>query len=195
MSCTALPYGNSYSAGSYSAGTYGSGLSAAKLTTGYTTGYSAGSYGAGALNTFAAKAVQVPAYNLLTSHVSHPRQEVVQAAVQQLGRTIEYKAVPYTDAPIEAQVIEVEPSEVPLHLHFKTRSSNLIASQSHIPSEVQEVQHATSQDEPTRLSLTINKPVLQEVNEVVSPFRQIQTEILPVQEAVHTVVTKAEGKC
>lgn len=192
-----MPYGNSYSAGSYSAGSYGSGLSAAKLTTGYS-GYSAGSYGLGsglAVNNYKTRAVQVPAYNLLTVHASQPRQEVVQAAVQQLGRTIEYKAVPYADAPIEAQVIEVEPSEVPLHLHFKTKSSNLVASQSHIPAEIQEVQEATSQDEPTRLSMTINKPILQEVYETVSPFRQIQTEILPVQEAVHTVVTKAEGKC
>jgi hypothetical protein len=40
----------------------------------------------------------------------------------------------------------------------------------------------------------VQKPVIQEVREVISPYRQVTQEINPVVESLHTVVTKGEGQ-
>lgn len=135
-----------------------------------------------------------PAISFLTQHHSEPHQEVVQAAVTQLGRTVEYKNMPYQEQPMQSQIVEVEPSETPLHIHFKTKSSSVSLSQSHQQTPAQEAQIAQTQDEPSRLVHEIQKPIIQEVREVITPYRQVTQEIQPVVEAVHTVVTKAEGQ-
>lgn len=141
--------------------------------------------------------VAQPAYSsgatFLTQQAGSQRQEVVKAAVQQVGRTVEYKNVPYQEQPIEAQVVEVEPSDNPLHLHFKSRSSSVSLSQSHTPAAPQETQVTSSRDEPSRLVHEVEKPVIQELREVITPYRQVTQEVQPVVESVHTVVSKAEG--
>ncbi|KAI2805003.1 hypothetical protein BLOT_003992 [Blomia tropicalis] len=128
------------------------------------------------------------------NRVSHQFESVVPAAVQQVSRTVEYKALPHVEQPIQHQVIEVEPSDNPVHLHFKTRSSTLSLSQSHTPAAAQEVQTAQASDEPARLITEVQKPVVQEVREVITPYRQVTQEINPVVESLHTVVTKGEAR-
>ena len=203
-------YGSSYGSSGLSLGAgYGSGYTQGA---GYGSGYAQGAgYGQGlAFNSGLVRSGQVHGssgssfgaasslgannnFGLLTVHQSQPIEPVVTAAIQQLGRTVEYRAVQNVEQPIQAQVIEVEPSDNPVHLHFKTRSSTLSLSQSHTPAAPQEVQTATAQDEPARLITEVQKPVIQEVRESIIPYRQVSQEILPVSESLHTIVTKGEG--
>jgi hypothetical protein len=118
----------------------------------------------------------------------------VSAAVTQVGRTVEYRPVPYSDQPIVPQVVEVEPSDIPIHIHFKSRSSTVQLSQEHIPGAPGTVEQTSSQDEPSKVIHEVVKPVIQEVREVIQPYRQLSQEIQPVVENVHTVVAKGEGE-
>lgn len=117
----------------------------------------------------------------------------VSAAIRQVGRTVEYRTVPYNDEPIVPQYVVVEPSDIPLHIHFKSRSSTIRLTQEHIPGEPGTVEHTRSQDEPSRVVHEVSKPIIQEVREVIQPFRKVTQELQPVIENVHTVVTKGEG--
>lgn len=57
----------------------------------------------------------------------------VNAAVQTLSRTVDYRAVPYTgEAPV-VQDIDVPPQESPLRINFQSKSSPLQVTQQHIP--------------------------------------------------------------
>lgn len=123
-----------------------------------------------------------PSVNFLTERKSDAHQEVVQAAVHQLGRTVEYKSMGHQEHPIQPQIVEVEPSETPLHLHFKTKSSSVSLSQAHEQAPVPQTQISQSSDEPARLIHEIQKPVIQEVREVITPYRQVTQEINPVVE-------------
>jgi hypothetical protein len=124
------------------------------------------------------------------------RQQVVpvSAAIQQVGRTVEYRSVPFNDQPIEPQVVQVEPSDLPVHIHFKSRSSTVQLSQEHIPGQPGTVEQTSSQDEPSKVIHEVVKPVIQEVREVIQPYRQLSQEIQPVVENIHTVVSKGEGE-
>lgn len=45
-------------------------------------------------------------------------------------------------------------------------------------------------EEPVKLVLNITKPVIQEVNELILPYRNIKQEIRPVKEYIETTVMK-----
>jgi len=118
----------------------------------------------------------------------------VTAAIHQIGRTVEYRPVPFNDQPIVPQVVEVEPSDQPINIHFKSRSSTVRLSQEHIPGEPGSVEQTQSQDEPHKVVHEVVKPVIQEVREVIQPYRQLTQEVQPVVENVHTVVSHGEGQ-
>jgi hypothetical protein len=126
---------------------------------------------------------------VLTSEAVRP----VNAAIQQIGRTVEYKPVPYSDQPIVPQEIVVEPSDQPINIHFRSRSSTIRISHEHIPGEPGTVEQTSSQDEPSKVIHEVVKPVIQEVREVIQPYRQITQEVQPVVENVHRVVAQGEG--
>lgn len=125
--------------------------------------------------------------------VSSAQQVVPVSAAIHSTRTVEYKAVPYSDEPLVPQVVEVEASEIPLNIHFKSRSSTIQVSQSHTPGEPGTVEQTSSQDEPSRVIHEVNKPIVQEVREVIQPYRQVTQEVQPVIEQIHTVVARGEG--
>jgi hypothetical protein len=138
---------------------------------------------------------QPQVYSSAVQQVQHVQQQVpvVNAAVHQVGRTVEYRAVPFNDEPINPQVVEVEPADQPLHIHFKSRSSTIQLSQEHT-GQPGTVEQTSSQDEPSKVIHEVVKPVIQEVREVVQPYRQLSQEIQPVIENVHTVVSRGEGE-
>lgn len=127
---------------------------------------------------------------LAAQQAVHP----VNAAIQQVARTVEYRPVPYSDQPIQAQEVVVEPSDQPINIHFKSRSSTVRISQEHQAGEPGTVEQTQSQDEPSRVQHEVVKPVVQEVREVIQPYRQVTQEIQPVVENVHTVVAHGEGQ-
>ena len=52
------------------------------------------------------------------------------------------------------------------------------------------IQFSTFSDEPHVLKHTVKKPVYQEVNEIITPYRRITQEIKPVQEEIETLVAR-----
>lgn len=109
-------------------------------------------------------------------------------------RTVELKDLAQNYHGGQPQVIEVQPEELPVQVHFRTASSRVNVQQSHQPGVPAQVEHASFQDEPHRVIHEVVKPVIQEVREIIQPYRRVTQEIRPVIEEVHTVVHKGEPR-
>jgi len=114
----------------------------------------------------------------------------IEAAVH-TRRTFEVRPVLLEQDLAVPQVLEVSPNYEAVQIHFRTASSRLNAIQSH-ESFPGTVEHTASEDAPHKLVHEVRKPVIQEVREVILPFRRITQEILPVAEEIHTIVHKGE---
>ena len=86
---------------------------------GYGLGLGGASYGLANLNI--ARGVSV--------HQAGP----VNAAVQTVSRTVDYRPVPYVGEPAVVQDVDVPPQESPLRINFQSKSSPLQITQGHIP--------------------------------------------------------------
>lgn len=158
---------------------YGSGLSGPSAGLGSLSGRRLSSSGLGGLgsslsgNNFASNAGPVQ----------------VQAAIQTRHQ------VQYLDVPIVSDInpttIEVGASPLPVTILFRSSSSRLNVQQVH-DSAQGSVQETSSEDEPHRLLHSVTKPIIQEVHEVITPFRKITQEIQPVQEEILTVVPRGQ---
>ena len=116
--------------------------------------------------------------------------EAVQAAI--ISRhNIEYRNVP-SSGMANPVTVEVGSSPIPVNFLFRSSSSNLNVQQQHEGSQGS-TQQSSSEDEPHRLIHEVTKPIIQEVREVISPFRRIVQEINPVQEDIQTIVSRDQG--
>jgi hypothetical protein len=207
----------SYGLGSYGLGNYGlSGLSGlGSIGVSGLGSYGLGNYGVSqyavrpqAVNIVAAQpaisaqpiavvAAQPASVNYGVQRVAHYGQQSQQvvpvSAAIHSTRTVEYKPVPYSGDALVPQEVIVEPSEIPLNIHFKSRSSSISVSQSHEAGQPGTVEQTSSQDEPSRVIHEVHKPIIQEVREIITPYRQVTQEVQPVVEQVHTVVSRGEG--
>ncbi|XP_046914710.2 uncharacterized protein LOC124495388 [Dermatophagoides farinae] len=116
--------------------------------------------------------------------------QTVQAAVVSNHR-VEFRDVPSSGG-ASPTTIEVGANAVPVNLLFRSASSNLNIQQAH-DGAGGSVQESQSEDEPHILKHSVTKPIIQEVNEIITPQRRIRQEILPVQEEILTVVSKDAG--
>ena len=117
----------------------------------------------------------------------------VQAAVHS-KHSIRYVNVDIPNEEREPQIIEVDANPIPIIMHFKSASSRIRVKQSHSNSGSNHVQETKSEDDATRLIHTVTKPVIQEVREIVTPYRRIIQEIQPVREEVQTIVAKKSDR-
>ena len=116
---------------------------------------------------------------------------VIPAAIQ-TRRNVEVRPVQLDSDPIKAAVVLVEAGVIPLTILFRSSSSALTVMQEHNPGQPGEQQHTKSEDEPHRLLHEVTKPIIQEVREVITPYRRVVQEIQPVQEDVHTIVARGQ---
>ena len=107
----------------------------------------------------------------------------VQAAVRS-RHTIEYIDVDLPQDDIQPQVVEVDAGVLPLVLNFKSASSRIQVHQSHQGSDAGDIQETESEDEPQLLRHSVTKPIIQEVREIITPYRRVVQEIRPVEEEV-----------
>lgn len=117
----------------------------------------------------------------------------VTAAVQS-SHTVEIRHVNVPMELPQPQIVEVEAGNLPLTIHFKSASSALNVVQTHQPGLAGDPQHTTSEDEPHRLVHEVTKPVIQEVREIITPYRRVIQEIKPVQEEIQTIIAKGEPR-
>nr|XP_027200837.1 putative uncharacterized protein DDB_G0277255 [Dermatophagoides pteronyssinus] len=105
---------------------------------------------------------------------------------------VEYKDVPSSGS-IQTATVEVGARSIPINIIFRSASSSLNVLQRHQGS-VGDTQESSSEDEPHRLLHTVTKPIIQEIHEVISPYRKILQEVHPVQEEIKTVVAKNSNR-
>lgn len=163
-------------AGGYGGSGYSSG--------GYSGGSSGGSYGSG--------------YSGGSSGGARPSSGgaaggSVQAAVRS-RHSIEYVDIDLPQDDIAPQVVEVDAGILPLVLNFKSASSRIQVHQSHEGAEAGDIQETQSEDEPQMLRHEVTKPIIQEVREIITPYRRVVQEIRPVEEEVKTIVSRGKGR-
>ncbi|XP_027204276.2 uncharacterized protein LOC113798000 [Dermatophagoides pteronyssinus] len=117
----------------------------------------------------------------------------IQAAVRS-RHVIEYVDIDLPQDDVVPQVIDVDAGHLPLILNFKSASSRIQVHQSHEGSEAGEIQETESEDEPQLLRHSVTKPIIQEVREIITPFRRVVQEIRPVEEEVKTIVARGRGR-
>ena len=115
---------------------------------------------------------------------------IVPAAIISRHR-IDYRDVP-SQGVVAPTTIEVGSSSVPLNILFRSSSSHINVQQAH-EGAGGSVQQSSSVDEPHHLFHEVSKPIIQEVREVISPYRRIVQEINPVQEDIQTIVARGTG--
>lgn len=75
--------------------------------------------------------------------------------------------------------VDVPSGVLPVYINFQSQSSPVYVKQKHYGMSGS-YQHSHSYDEPHHLKHVVTKPVIQEVNEVITPYRKITQTIKPV---------------
>ena len=91
----------------------------------------------------------------------------------------------------KSPVVDINSGPLPLTLRFNSHSSHINTIQKHYgsPGTVQKSHHV---DEPDLLIQNIKKPIIQEVREVISPYRHRTQEVRPVHEKIETIIAKGK---
>lgn len=110
-------------------------------------------------------------------HSKHSVQTVPVASSKMAGKT---------------PVIDINSDALPLTLRFNSQSSRINAIQKHL-GHAGQVHKQNAVDEPDLLIQNIQKPVIQEVREIISPFRKITQEVLPVREQIQTIIARGQN--
>ena len=112
----------------------------------------------------------------------------IQAAIQS-RRTIQYRDVPSTYSAAAPLNIAVPASVSPVNMRMYSRSSP-INVQAYHESSPGSYQETSSVDAPHVRKHTVTRPIIQQVNEVIQPYRQIRQQVNPVQEQVEQNVAR-----
>lgn len=111
----------------------------------------------------------------------------VPAAIQSVHNVQTY------DVPISGNVqpvtVDVPANVLPMNFIFRSASSTINVAAKHEGAKGS-FKETVSQDEPHVLKHTVTKPIIQEVYEVVSPFRKIQQTIEPVRVRLTSLLTR-----
>lgn len=86
--------------------------------------------------------------------------------------------------------VEVPPNYIPVNFVFRSASSQINVVQKH-QSSSGSFRESYSEDEPHKLVHTVKRPVIQEVKEIITPYRKIVQQIEPVREEIQTIVARA----
>ena len=90
-------------------------------------------------------------------------------------------------------VVDINSEPLPLTLRFNSHSTRILPIQKHF-SHSGQVYKQNAIDEPDVLIQNIRKPIIQEVREIITPYRKVVQEIQPVMEEIHTIVAKGEAR-
>lgn len=93
---------------------------------------------------------------------------------------------------IQPTTIDVPANYIPVNFVFRSASSLINVAQKH-ESAPGSFHESHSQDDAHRLVHTVTKPIVQEVREIISPFRRVTQTVEPVREEVQTIVARNAG--
>ncbi|OTF83105.1 hypothetical protein BLA29_003910 [Euroglyphus maynei] len=112
------------------------------------------------------------------------------ASIRGSQRNVKVIDIPSTySLPAETMTIQIPPSSQPLTFILKSRSSQLNLQSSH-QSDPGSYKETNSEDGLHVLVHTVTRPVLQEIREIITPYRRVTQEIKPVQETAETLVAQ-----
>jgi hypothetical protein len=122
----------------------------------------------------------------------HGGYGAIEAAIKS-NRRLEIIPVPTQNENAAPTYVDVNGGQLPVYLNFKSQSSPVYVKQQHY-SQPGSFQKSNSYDEPHKLVQDVNIPVIQEVREVVAPYRKVVQIIKPVREDKLTLVSKGISK-
>ena len=117
--------------------------------------------------------------------------QVINAAVN-TRQTVQTINVPSSNSGAPSPTVDINSGALPLTLRFNSQSSSIKAIQRHVGSRGN-TQRSNAVDEPDVLIQTVKKPIVQEIREIIQPYRKRTQEVRPVQERVQTVIAKSTG--
>ena len=129
----------------------------------------------------------------VTSNKRYESGKVVHAALHS-KYNVRYVNVDIPTEEREPQIIEVDASPLPIIMNFRSASSQIRVQQSHSGVDTGQVQETKSEEQPTLLVHQVNKPIIQEVREIITPYRRVIQEIRPIEEEIHTIVARKLDK-
>jgi len=112
---------------------------------------------------------------------------VVPAAVISHHKIKHYDV--HSSGHIYPTTIDVPANVIPVNFVFRSASSLVNVQHKHEGAHGSYKQ-THSQDEPHVLKHTVTKPIIQEVKEIISPFRKIVQTVEPVHEEIKTYVAR-----
>ncbi|KAF7492361.1 hypothetical protein SSS_03893 [Sarcoptes scabiei] len=97
-----------------------------------------------------------------------------------------------TDKDTKTPVVDINSGPLSLKIRFNSHSSNIIPIQNHFGSHGK-VKKSKSIDQPDILIHSVKKPVIQEIKEVITPYRKRIQQVKPVKEKLETIVATGHG--
>ena len=85
--------------------------------------------------------------------------------------------------------IMVDSHSLPVNLVVRSYSGGVNLIHKQIPAQGT-YSRTESQDEPSRHIHTVTKPIIQEIREIITPYRLVRQEIQPLREEVLTTIPK-----
>lgn len=115
----------------------------------------------------------------------------IDAAVNS-KHSVETYAVQTEQDAAKTPVVDINSGPLSLKIRFNSHSSNIDAVQNHFGSKGQ-VKKSSSIDHPDILIHSIKKPVIQEIKEIITPYRKRVLSLKPVQEKLETIIATGHG--
>lgn len=112
------------------------------------------------------------------------------ASIQSKHRVSHYD-VP-SSGHVSPTTVDVPANVLPVNFIFRSASSLINVGAKHEGAKGT-YKETYSQDEPHQLVHTVSKPIIQEVREIISPYRKITQTVEPVREEIKTHVARGVG--
>jgi hypothetical protein len=122
----------------------------------------------------------------------HGGYGAIEAAINS-KRRLEIIKVPTQNDNGAPTYVDVGGGQLPVYLFFRSQSSPVYVKQQHY-SQPGSFQKSNSYDEPHKLVQDVTIPIIQDIREVVAPYRKVVQIIKPVHEDKITLVSKGIGK-
>lgn len=120
----------------------------------------------------------------------HPHNHhSIPAAIHSKHVVETYKSKSHHDHHHHKPIIDINSDSLSLTLRFNSHSSDVHTLQNH-QSKQGKVKKVHTYDEPDLLIHTVRKPIIQEIREIILPYRQRTQEVRPVKEKIETLIAK-----
>lgn len=156
---------------------------------------SSGNYGLGGLSLLARPSMMTTNY---LTYAAQPNLLAAQAietgpivAAVNSNHKLSMYDVPSTFSAMAPLNIEVPSSSPTVNFLMKSRSSNINVESLH-EGQAGTLKETASEDQPHINRHTVHRPIVQEVREIISPYRRIEQKINPVQEQMETIVPRGQ---